>query len=399
MTALETGTMTGTGTAPRRWLARLRRHRAAAGIGLLVVLGAVVLTVLTGTPADNTTPLDPDNAGPGGARALAEVLRQHGVRVDVVRSEADLLDAGVDADTSVLVTSTANLSRSTAAHLGSHARGASSMVLLNPAADVIAGMDLPVDVRQSPVWSAVPAGCDRPGLGRDLVISGGDRVYLSRHYFPPTVTTCFADLGGGVMASVDASATHPQVVLLGSAQALANRSILRDDNAAIALRLTGGTDHVLWYVANDLDAPVTDPTSLDTLLPRWLGPGLVLGASAVLALMLWRGRRLGRLVVEPLPAVVSATETTRSRSRMYRKAGDRTRAAAVLQAGTRSRLTAYLGLPRGTDPATLAAAVAAVTGRRTDEVGAALTRPPADDSSLIALGQLLAALEKEVRRP
>jgi hypothetical protein len=71
----------------------------------------------------------------------------------------------------------------------------------------------------------------------------------------------------------------------------------------------------------------------------------------------------------------------------------------VLPAGTRSRLTAYLGLPRGTDPATLAAAVAAVTGRRTDEVGAALTRPPADDSSLIALGQLLATLEKEVRRP
>ncbi|HET7660991.1 MAG TPA: DUF4350 domain-containing protein [Oryzihumus sp.] len=399
MTALETGTMTGTGSASGGWRARLRRHRAATGIGLLVVLGAIVLTVFTGTSAENSTPLDPDNAGPGGARALAEVLGQRGVQVDVVRSEADLLAAGVDGDTTVLVTSTANLSRTTAAHLARHARGASSMVLLNPGADVIAGLDLPVDVRQSPVWDAVPAGCDDTAVGRDLVISGGDRVYLPRHYFPPTVVTCFADLGGGVMASVDPSATHPQVVLLGSPQALANGSILREDNAAIALRLAGRTDHVLWYVPSYLDVPVTDPTSLDTLLPRWLGPGLVLGASAVLALMLWRGRRLGRLVVEPLPAVVSATETTRSRSRMYRKAGDRTRAAAVLQAGTRSRLTAYLGLPRGTDPATLAAAVAAVTGRRTDEVGAALTRPPADDSSLIALGQLLAALEKEVRRP
>ena len=395
MTALETGGGTGT----RGWGARLRRHRAAATIGLLLVLGAVVLTALTGTSAENSTPLDPENAGPGGARALAQVLGQHRVRVDVVRSEADLLAARVDGNTTVLVTSTANLSRSTAAHLARHVRGASSVVLVNPGADVVAGVDLPVDVRQSPVWDPVPAGCDHPGLGRDLVISGGDRIYLSRHYFPPTVMTCFDDLGGGVMASVDPSATHPQVVLLGSPQALANGSILREDNAAIALRLAGRTDHVLWYVPSALDVPVTDPTSLDTLLPRWLGPGLVLGASAVLALMLWRGRRLGRLVVEPLPAVVSATETTRSRSRMYRKAGDRTRAAAVLQAGTRTRLTAYLGLPRGTDASTLAAAVAAVTGRRTDEVGAALTRPPADDSSLIALGQLLAALEKEVRRP
>ncbi|MGZ4599681.1 MAG: DUF4350 domain-containing protein [Oryzihumus sp.] len=401
MTTVETGTMTGagTGTGPGGLLARLRRHRAAAGIGLLILLAAVVLTVLTGTSAENAAPLDPDNAGPGGARALAEVLQQHGVRVDVVRSEAELLDAGVDAGTTVLVTSTASLSRTTTAHLGRHARRASSIVLLDPGQDVTEGLGLPVDVRAGPVWDAVPAGCDEPSLGRGLEISGGDRVYLPRHYFPPSVSTCFADLGGGVMASVDASASHPRVVLLGSPEALANRSILRADNAAIALRLTGGTDHVLWYVASDLDVPVTDPTSLDALLPRWLGPGLVLGASAVLALVLWRGRRLGRLVVEPLPAVVSATETTRSRSRMYRKAGDRTRAAAVLQAGTRNRLTAYLGLPRGTDPATLAAAVAAVTGRRTDEVGAALTRPPADDSSLIALGQLLAVLEKEVRRP
>ncbi|HEX8972599.1 DUF4350 domain-containing protein [Oryzihumus sp.] len=401
MTVLEDPTVTGTGTgsASLGWPARLRRHRTAAAIGLLVVLGAVVLTMFTGTSAENTTPLDPDYAGPGGARAVAEVLRQHGVRVDVVRSEADLLASGVDADTTVLVTSTTNLSRTTAAHLGRHARGASSIVLLDPGQDVTEGLGLPVDVRAGPVWDAVPAGCDEPSLGRDLEISGGDRVYLPRHYFPPTVTTCFADLGGGIMASVDASASHPRVVLLGSPETLANGSILRADNAAIALRLAGRTDRVLWYVASDLDVPVTDPTSLDTLLPRWLTPGLVLGASAVLALMLWRGRRLGRLVVEPLPAVVSATETTRSRSRMYRRAGDRTRAAAVLQAGTRTRLTAYLGLPRGTAPATLAAAVAAVTGRRIDEVGAALTRPPVDDSSLIALGQLLATLEKEVRRP
>ncbi|MGN6635319.1 MAG: DUF4350 domain-containing protein, partial [Oryzihumus sp.] len=398
LTALEGDTVTGTGSAPRGWRARLRRHRAAAITGLLVVLGAIALTLFTGTSADNTTPLDPDNAGPGGARALAEVLRQHGVRVDVVRSESELLAAGVDADTTVLATSTANLSGSTAAHLGAHARHAASLVLVAPGPDATRGLGLPVDVRSAQVWDPVAADCDSPGLTPDLVLSSGDRTYLPTHDGAP-VTTCFQDRAGGVLASTAPSGELPQVVLLGSPQALANGSILRADNAAIALRLAGRTDRVLWYVASDLDVPVTDPTSLDTLLPRWLWPGLVLGAGAVLALMLWRGRRLGRLVVEPLPAVVSATETTRSRSRMYRKAGDRTRAAAVLQAGTRSRLTAYLGLPRGTDPATLAAAVAAVTGRRTDEVGAALTRPPADDSSLIALGQLLATLEKEVRRP
>ena len=128
-------------------------------------------------------------------------------------------------------------------------------------------------------------------------------------------------------------------------------------------------------------------------------PSLWLLGSAVLALCLWRGRRLGRLVAEPLPVVVRAVETTESRGRLYRKARDRSRAVAVLQAATARRLTSYLGLATGTDVAAVAAAAASVSGRRYDDVLRLLgpaTVP--DDASMLELATTLAALEKEVRR-
>ena len=116
-------------------------------------------------------------------------------------------------------------------------------------------------------------------------------------------------------------------------------------------------------------------------------------------LCLWRGRRLGRLVTEPLPVIVRAVETTESRGRMYRKSRDRTRALAVLQLATRRRLAAYLGLSASSTVSSVAAAAAAVSGRRYQDVLDLLNSPAAhDDSSLLELANTLVALEKEVRR-
>ena len=137
-----------------------------------------------------------------------------------------------------------------------------------------------------------------------------------------------------------------------------------------------------------------------------MGPVLALGAVAFLGLVLWRGRRFGRLVTEPLPVVVRAVETTESRGRLYRRARDASRAGATLQLATRTRLADYLGLPRpspsiserGAEQA-LVSAVSAVTGRPAADVGALLLGPPPTrDDHLLGLASELAALEKEVRR-
>ena len=118
-------------------------------------------------------------------------------------------------------------------------------------------------------------------------------------------------------------------------------------------------------------------------------------------MILWRGRRLGPLVTEPLPVVVRAAESTQSRGRIYRRTGDRAaRRGDPGRAQHGDRLAESLQLPRGTTVETLAAAAAARTGRDPREVLDLLGNPPVTkDSQLVELGQQLIELENEVRGP
>ena len=121
--------------------------------------------------------------------------------------------------------------------------------------------------------------------------------------------------------------------------------MLAADNAAVALRLLGQRDRLVWYVPEAADLVGDDGVSLRTLLPEWIFPGLWIAGATVLALLLWRVRRLGPLVTEPLPVTVKAIETTQSRGRLYRKAGDRAHAAQALRRAARTSLASRLHLP------------------------------------------------------
>jgi hypothetical protein len=199
------------------------------------------------------------------------------------------------------------------------------------------------------------------------------------------------------MVSLPAAVGRPPVIMLGDESLIINGAILDSDNAAIALHLFEHTSHLLWYVPSQADIAATDGSSR-SITPSWFQPGLVLGTSAVVLLCLWRGRRLGRLVTEPLPVIVRAVETTESRGRLYRKARDRSRALAVLQQATRKRLATFLGLSASTALSNVAAASAAVSSRNYDDVMDLLESPAAhDDSCLLELASALRALEKEVR--
>ena len=103
-------------------------------------------------------------------------------------------------------------------------------------------------------------------------------------------------------------------------------------------------------------------------------------AIAVLALLVWRSRRLGALASEPLPVVVKAIETTRSRGRLYRKAGDRDHAAGALRAAARVRAAERLGLGTSRTPqpwcATWPGTPGARSTRSRHSSGRALRSPP-----------------------
>ncbi|MDF1604799.1 DUF4350 domain-containing protein [Nocardioides sp. YIM 152315] len=366
---------------------RLRRHRATLVVAL-GLLAAVAVVLLTASDDRRAGYLDPDNADPEGARAVAEVLDDEGVDVEVVRGADDLERTEVGAGTTVVVTSTTRLGRSTSQRLLDHT-GDARLVLVEaePGLADVLGVPAPNEVVPEDPIAADCADARYADLSVDV----------DRALGYPT-TGCFTTAGGAALLAEP----RPGLALLGAGEALTNDQVLRADNAALALRLLGGSEHLIWYVPSLDDLRAGDGVSLSSLLPDWLRPALLLAAVATLALLLWRARRLGPLAVEPLPVAVKAIETTRSRGRLYRRAGDRAHAAEVLRAAARVRAADRLRLGSHPDPAGLVRDLARHTGRPEAEIDALLgphAVPPTTDHDLITLADRLAGLDREVRRP
>lgn len=376
--------MTTTATAPERPRG-LRRHRSSLLVLLGFVVAVVVVAVVQGG-ARSSDPLDPDNPAPQGAQAVARVLADQDVDVTVARGSEELEQARVDADTTVVVTRPDLLGRSTIDRLLRHARPASRLVVVGAGPGAAEELGAPVPSRM-PLGEGRDAACDDP------VVAGLSLQVDQALAYPGT--GCFDGAVGPVLLEGDRN-----LVLFGADQALTNEQVTRADNAAVVLRLLGQDERLVWYVPELTDLTADDGVGLDSLVPRWIGPGLFLLVLVVGALMLWRGRRLGPLAVEPLPVVVSATETTRSQGRLYRRSADRGHAASVLRAAARHRLTQRLALGSTASTADLVRAVAKHTGRPEPDVHALVASGsvPGTDRDLIALATTLAALEEEVRR-
>jgi len=356
---------------------------------MLIILGAVVAVVVAAwvNSSGQQFPgrLDPRSADPQGGQAVARVLEDQGVGVLIVRSNAEFLAAPVDDDTTVLVSDPFELGSSTIEDLLDHA-GSAQVIVVEPWPEITD--DLGYDGSPYPMLPEddVDAHCDRfSGLTIDV-----DEAIA----YHPTRSSCFATEGGALVVTVGDHVTY-----LGAGGILENRQILHGDNAAVALRLLGAQRHLVWYVPSAADLSAGDEVSLATLLPSWIMPGLWTVGLALLGLIVWRARRLGRLATEPLPVTIKAIETTHSRGRLYRKAHDRSHAALALRRAAHTRLADRLGLPHHAAPAELVEAVATASDRPRDELHHLLYgAPPAGDRDLVQLATSLAELDDQLRK-
>lgn len=367
----------GRGATGRRRLPK----RSTLLIAAFLLLAVAVVALTSGGP-ERSGRLDPDNPGLEGARAIARVLAAQGVDVTVVRSADELAAQALHTDTTVVVTSTDNLGTSTADQLRRQA-GDARIVLVDPSTAVLRVFDVAGYATAADARRPIPADCTSGGFA-DLQIDVDQATAMP-------IDGCFGDTVSG----------FGRLVLLGAGDLLTNDQVKRADNAAVGLRLLGGSDRLVWYVASSDDLVAEDGVSLSSLLPAWIGPGLFLLLLVGAGLVVWRARRLGPLASEPLPVVVRAIETTHSRGRLYRRSGDRGHAARTLRAAARARVVSRLGLDRTVDDATLIRDVARHVGRPEHEVGALLSTAnigPGSDRDLIRLANDLAALVREVRR-
>lgn len=360
----------------------LARHRWVLLVVAATTAAVAVVALVAGPGPRSTAPLDPHNPGPGGARAVARVLEDRGVATRVARSAGQLESAPVDRTTTVVVTRPDALSATTGARLADHA-SAGRLVLVDPGPQAAAYLGLGLDARPVSLDGPREAGCADPRMaGLSLEVDRAT-AYARRG--------CFAGEGGALLVR------EGRTDVLGAASLLRNDQVLRADNAAVALRLLGREPEVVWYVPDPADLTGEEGVTVGALLPDWLVPGSWLAGAVVVSVMLWRGRRLGPLVREPLPVEVTAIESTVSLGRLYRRAGDRGHVAEVLRRAARQRARDRLRVPPADDER-LVALLAARTGRPEAEVRrlvGADQPAPAGDHDLIVLAALLAELDRE----
>lgn len=384
-----------------------RRLRRLAVWVALVIATAIVAALLS-TPRTGEL-LEPTNPGANGGQALARVLQQQGVDVHVVHGSTALAEGDVVAGpgTTVLVPHTTYLGPESGPDLVAQLADADRLVVLVPSAEQTPGEALGLDLDVS--WGAsttVAADCSSP-LVRDgdritrwdvLLSAGGPQRAEVTACFPPGAGHNAGGAREGAMLTFPATGERPTTTVAGLTSGWTNGAITEEANAAVALRLLGGSERLVWVLPQPADAQLDGASTLWEVLPRFLTAWVWLLAAAVLALAVWQGRRLGPVVTEPLPAVVHATETTRSRGRLYRQAKDRRHALRAAQAGTRRRLAPRLGLPRSAEPEDLVGAVAEATGRPAAEVRALLLEgDPADDAALVSAVRQLRRIEEQLR--
>lgn len=368
-------------------MSRLRRLSWPIGAGLLLL--AVTVGVLVSQQTKGGA-LDPRSNAPAGSKALAQLLRNHGVVVDLVTSDEDAL-ARADAATTVLVAAPDRLRPKALASL--RESGARVVAVAADEASV-SRADLPAEVvGQFPVADRAPA-CADPAAVRAGVVEAGGVGYRTAD---PSAVGCYAVEGAATYLALD----RGRFTLLGSGDLLTNDRLDQQGNAALALSLLGRSSELVWLL------PPAPPVatrgqgqSLRSLLPRQVTAAALALAVAVVLLAAARARRLGRVVPEPLPVVVRSAETVEGTARLYRAARARDSAAEALRAAVRDRLRRALSVPTEHRPEALVDATAARSPRDAREIGALLYGlAPPDDDALVALADALDALDLEVRRP
>ncbi len=371
----------------------VRRWGWPVAIATAFVLAVLVTVVANGR--GNDVPLDPDGVGPDGSKALAEVLRAHGVSVQVVRSDAALAGV-VDArpTATVLVSRTDLLGPADVRTLQEHVTGPGrSLVLVAPSTPGVAVLAPGVRLAEAHERVTRSAGCADPTAVRAGRADAGGLTY---DVSAGAGTGCYP-VGGH--SSYVVLGSSPRVVVVGQPGLLTNDRLAHQGNASLMAGTLGGSGYVVWFVPPGAVAG-QGQQSLPSVLPGWVGWVTLQLLVVVLVCMLWRGRRLGRLVPEPLPVAVRAVETTEGRARMYRRGRAHARAAAQLREAELARLRERTGLPRSASAADVAAVVAQRTGIPGTELLALLTGPPpTDDAGLVSLARTLDQLDREVRRP
>jgi hypothetical protein len=371
---------------------RWQRARAWVAIGLVIVAAALLLAALAARPRAGL--LDPRAASPEGSMALAQLLRAHGVTV-IPAESVEAAQRSASSGTTLFITVPDLVPPDDLRRL---LASSASSVLVAPT-DTALDDALP-QVHQAGharVKNREPA-CSLPAAVAAGSTDAGGVTYVFGLNTPSSEAPALCYPAGGDATLVRIAVGSSAVTVIGTPDPFTNDRLDHAGNAALTMRLLGEHPRLVWYTPSPADARGGDSSVLALLPDGWRWAILQL-AIAVGLLALWRARRLGPVVTEPLPVIVRAAEAVEGRGRLYRRIQARDRAADALRSAVRSRLQPQVGLGRATDRVALVEAVSHRTARPAADVDRLLYgAAPADDPALVRLADELDALEREVRR-
>jgi hypothetical protein len=375
--------------ATRRWLFWII-------VAVFAVLVALASITITGTARTAGTPYSPTDASPTGSKAIAEVLRQQGVHVsatDTFEATRAALTATHDS-TLMLVDQNGYLSQT---QLHSLAALTQRVVLLAPGDAELSALAPEAYQGGTVPDRPLSPGCDLPAAVKTGTI-GGKGVGYRIVDASSTAVTCYGS-GDGVFSVVDLTHAGRRTTLVGATAAFTNGHVAEHGNAALALNLLGNNDHLVWYLPSITDIAVHGGPTIAQLTPLWVSPVIVLLIITAIAAAVWRGRRMGPLVIENLPVAVRASETMEGRARLYQRGAARLRALDALRIGAIGRLARLCGLPDHAGLDEIVSTVAGLTGRDRGGIRLLLIDTvPTTDRQLVDLSDGLQELERATAR-
>jgi len=379
-----------------------RRWRAPAATVVLILVGGAVIAMLTAGPAA-TGRLDPRDVGPAGTHALAALLAGQGKHVSRAETVAAALAGSRVAGTVVVIADPGQLASASLPRL---AAAPADLLIIAPGRDALAALAPGVTRAAVADVASYPPRCSWPGarlagpadMGGLLLrppTRGGWRCYpVGRAGTKPSAG---ASPPAGYASLIRYRRGGRIITVLGTGTPLTNLDLGNNGNAALALNLLASDSRIVWLMPGPALGAGAGAGSVYSLVPRPVYLVIAEIAVALVLAALWRMRRFGPLVFEPLPVVVRASETAEGHGRLYRSRRARDRAAAALRAASVTRITTRTGLPPTAPPEAICRELARRTGRGEGQIRAMLFGPvPGDDAGLVKLANDLDTLEGQV---
>ncbi|HUP72546.1 MAG TPA: DUF4350 domain-containing protein [Acidimicrobiales bacterium] len=358
-----------------------RRGLLWVGLVVIVIIGFAVV----GRGDDgSTTPLAPDSTSASGMRALVLLAESFGADVDVV-------DGAPASDRAVAFMPSDRFGRTDTSDMRRWISDGGILVVADPQSTFVPRLGglLGSGVVQDNTLDA--GDCTIAALSGAQTLSV-DGAFLYRP--PASSTRCFTANGDALIVAIPEG--RGTIVAVGGSAIFQNGKLDEADNAVVAVSLLAPKQGTKVAFVRGPSFGAGEETLWGIIRPG-IRYGFLQVAIAFLLFAIWRGRRLGRPVLEIPRIEIEGSEFVEAVGHLLERTNSPTYAAAVLRADARREIARRVGGPRADDPEALAALLDVRLGADRNRVRALVTDTHvADENELVALAQQLHSLRQEV---